>query len=64
VAVRDGQDDGLERRQPERELARVVLDEDADEALERAHQRAVDHHRAVVGVVGARVGEANRSGIT
>jgi hypothetical protein len=32
-----------------------VLDEDPDEALEAAHQRPVDHHRAVVGVVRAGV---------
>jgi hypothetical protein len=34
-----------------------VLDEDADEPLEAAHQRAVNHHRLVIGVVGALVGE-------
>ena len=57
VAVGDRQHDGLRRRQPERELARVVLDQDADEALERAQHRAVDHHRPVLVVVGAGVGE-------
>jgi hypothetical protein len=38
----------------------VVLDQDPDEALEGAHERAVDHGRAVLGVVGAGVlqGEA------
>ena len=46
VAVGDRQHDRLHGREPERELARVVLDQDADEALERAEQRAVDHHRA------------------
>jgi hypothetical protein len=45
VAVGDRQHERLDGRQPERELARVVLDQDADEALEGAHQRAVDHHR-------------------
>src|SRR5215210_4941524 len=57
VAVGDRQHDRLDRRQPERELSRVVLDQDPDEALERAHQRPVDHHRPVLGVVGAGVGE-------
>ena len=62
VAVGDRQHGGLHRRQPERELARVVLDQDPDEALERAQQRAVDHHRPVLGVVGARVGELEALG--
>ena len=62
VAVGDRQHDRLDRRQPDRELAGVVLDEHADEALEGAHQRAVDHHRAVLGVVGARVGEVEALG--
>ena len=56
VAVGDRQHQRLHRRQPERELAGVVLDQDADEALEGAEQRAVDHHRPVLGVVGAGVG--------
>ena len=62
VAVGDRQHDRLDRRQPERELAGVVLDQDPDEALEGAHQRAVDHHRAVLGVVGAGVGELEALG--
>src|SRR5207302_2374003 len=37
----DGQDEQLHRREPERELAAVVLDQDADEALERAEQGAM-----------------------
>ena len=39
-----------------------MLYEDADEALERAEQRAVDHHRAVVGVVGALVAQLEALG--
>ena len=35
----------LQRRQPKREMARVVLDQDAGEALKRAEDGAVDHHR-------------------
>src|SRR6266545_309399 len=38
-----GHDAHLHGREPERERAAVVLDEDADEALERAEERPVDH---------------------
>src|SRR5204863_152804 len=55
VAVRDRQHDRLHRRQPHRELAGVVLDEDPDEAFEGAEERPVDHHGPVLGVVGAGV---------
>ena len=57
VAVGDRQHDRLHRRQPHRQLAGEVLEQDPDEALVGAHQRAVDHHRPVLGVVGAGVGE-------
>ena len=40
-----------------------MLDQDPDEALQRAEQRAVDHVRRVLGVVGADIGEAERFGI-
>ena len=36
--------------------------QDPDEALEGAHQRPVDHHRPVLGVVGAGVGEVEALG--
>ena len=62
VAVRDWQDRHLHRRQPDREPARVVLDQDADEPLHRAEQRSVDHHRAVLGVVGPLVAEIEALG--
>ena len=62
-AIRDRQHDRLHGRQPQRQLARVVLDQDADEALEGAQQRAMDHHRPVLGVVRAGVGSSKRSGI-
>ena len=62
VTVGDRQRGGLQRREPERQLAGVVLEQDPDEALEGAEQRAVDHHRAVVLVVGARVGEVEALG--
>ena len=58
LAVGDRQHDRLHRREPGRQLAVEVLEQDADEALEGAEQRAVDHHRAVLGVVGAGVGRA------
>src|SRR5690606_1132688 len=35
----------LQRRKPQRKMAGEVLDQDAGEALERAEDRAVDHHR-------------------
>ena len=34
-----------------------MLEQHAEEALHRAEERAMDHHRAVAGVVGADVGE-------
>ena len=63
VVVADGQDPDLDRREPERKRARVVLDEDPDEALERPEQRAVDHDRVVLLVVGADVREPEADGI-
>src|SRR5204863_46332 len=47
----------LDRRKPERKLAAVVLDQHPDEALERPEQRAVDHVRRVLAVVGTHVRE-------
>ena len=52
----------LHRREPERERARVVLDEDPDEALERAEERAVDDEDTVLVVVGAHVREPEPRG--
>src|SRR4051812_2320518 len=48
----------LHRREPEGKRPRVVLDDDADEALERPEERTVDHEHRVLGVVGADVGQA------
>ena len=45
LVVGDRQHAHLLRREPDRERAREVLDEDGDEALERAAHRAVDDHR-------------------
>ena len=41
----------LHRRQPQRQPAGIVLDQHADEALERAQDRPVQHHRPVLGAV-------------
>ena len=57
MGLADREDPDLDRREPERERAAVVLDQDPDEALERAEERAVDHVRRVLLVVGAHVGE-------
>ena len=45
VPVGDRQHRHLHGRQPRGERARVVLGEDGEEPLDRAEQRAVDHHR-------------------
>ena len=45
--VRDGDQADLHRREPQRKGAGVVLDEHAEEALDRAEERAVDHDRLV-----------------
>ena len=55
MPVRNRQHHGLDRRQPERKRASVVLDQDGDEPLEAAENRPVDDHRPVLGVVGADV---------
>ena len=52
----------LNGSEPEREGAAVVLDQDADEALERAEQRPVDHEDRVLLIVGAHVGEPEAGG--
>ena len=54
-AIGHRQHNHLHGREPERKLTGVVLDQDADEALERSQQRTMDHRRAVLGVVGPRV---------
>src|SRR5437867_59600 len=45
LAHRDDRD--LLPREPEREVARVMLDETADEALEAPEEHTVDHHRSL-----------------
>ena len=51
MRLADRDDARLHGREPEREVARVVLDEDPDEPLERPEERAVDHDRHVLAVV-------------
>ena len=47
VLLADRDADDLHRRQPGRERAGVVLGQHGEEPLDRAEQRAVDHHRTV-----------------
>src|SRR5207237_2308822 len=51
VPVGDGDDARLRRGEPDGEVSREVLDEDGDEALEGAVDRAMDYHRPVERVV-------------
>src|SRR3954468_22590400 len=58
VAVRlrgDRRDDDLHRCEPEREVAGVVLDQDAGKALHRAADRPVHHDRRLLSPVGVDV---------
>ena len=41
----------LNRRQPKRQCARVMFDQDPDEAFQRSDDRAVKHHRNLARVV-------------
>ena len=63
VLVGDRDADHLHRRQPGRERAGVVLDQDAEEPLDRAEQRPVDHVRALPGAVGGLVLDAEPAGL-
>ena len=60
VVERD--DAHLIRREPEREVARVMFDEKADEPLMRAERRAMDAQRRLVRVVLVAVGQAELGG--
>src|SRR5205807_3995756 len=53
-----GQHFNLHRSEPRRKRAGVVLDQNAEEALDRAPQRPVDHERLVATAVFADVLEA------
>ena len=51
IAVRlagDGADRDLDGREPERKMAGEILDEDAEEALHRAANGTMDHHRRLL----------------
>src|SRR5260370_30548336 len=58
----DRADFDLHGSEPEREGSGVVLDENAEEALDGAEQRAVDHERLVAGTILGNVFEAAASG--
>ena len=62
LAVGHRDDADLERGEPHREGPSVVLDENGDEALERAVDRPVEHHGPVLLVVLAHVGEVEALG--
>jgi len=48
VALADGDEANLDRREPKREGSGVVLDEDAEKTLDRTKKSAVDHHRLML----------------
>ena len=58
----DGDDAHLVRREPEREVAGVMLDQEADEAFVRAERRAMDAERRLVRVVLVTIDEAELGG--
>ena len=62
LVVVERDDAHLIRREPEREVAGVMLDEEADEPLVRAERRAMDAQRRLVRVVLVAVGEAELGG--
>ena len=59
MVVADRQDPDLHRGQPGGEGAGVVLEEHAEEPLDRAEQGAVEHDRRVAGAVLAHVLQAH-----
>ena len=57
VGIRDDRGhDRLNRGEPQGKVARVVLEENPGEALERAEQGSMEHHRSVLAAVLADVG--------
>ncbi len=55
--VRDRHAKRLDRGEPRREGARVMLKQHREEAFDGAEQRAVDHHRTLVRAIGGDVFE-------
>src|SRR5205814_237877 len=53
MSVGNWQHDDLQRRQPQRERAGIVLDQHGDKALEAAEDGPMNHHGTMFGVVGA-----------
>ena len=62
MLLADGNEADLHGREPEREGSGVVLDEHAEEALNRAEERAVDHDRLMALAVFADVLELEARG--
>ena len=58
----DGADLDLDGREPEREGAGVMLDQDAEETFDGAEQRAMDHQRLMLGAIFGDVFEAETRG--
>ena len=58
----DGADLNLHGREPERERASVVLDQNAEEAFDGAEQRAVHHQRLMLGAIFGDVFETETRG--
>ena len=55
MTVRNRNHHGLHRRQPDGKRAGIVLDQDGDESLEAAEDRAMNDDRPMFGIVGADV---------
>ena len=48
LLIGDRQNGRLHRREPHRKRARIVLDQNAEESLDRSEQRAMHHHRTML----------------
>src|ERR1700681_797014 len=53
--LRDGGDHGLYRREPQRQMAGIMLKHDAKEALHRAANGTMNHYRCFFAAVGGDV---------
>src|SRR5690242_14848009 len=51
MSIRERQHNRLNRCQPNRELTRIVFDQDADKTLKRTHQGTVDHYRTMFSII-------------
>src|ERR1051326_3230910 len=62
VALGNGNDNGLHGRQPHWECAGIVLDQHAEESLDRSVKGAMYHHRLLAGAVFCDILEAEARG--